>query len=172
MELQDKFSSHNSSVYSFFSQKSRKDFKFSLEINPRGTNDGNNESGVGIFLINNNSEKVGVSATFYLANQFRKTEFYKAMDAHSNWGYTSYITIKELIQNRAVCLPEGHLDIHCKFTFYIHEKKLPSEATTDVTLESLKDSMQRLLIDATLSDTTILCGEEKFHCHGSILANR
>ena len=169
-ELQDQGSSHYSSVYSFYSQNSKKNFKFSLQIDPRGEEDKEkDDDDIGVYLMNNNSEKIGVSASFSVANKGKLREFSSAIEANSGHGYSNFLTRAELAENKTTYLPEGHLHIHCQFALFIYEKKMTSKAET---LESLKDSMQRLLIDASLYDTTIICGEEKLPCHGSILANR
>lgn len=170
-DLQDELSSHFSSTHSFYSQQLKESLKFSLQIYPKGQTEDNTDE-VGIFLFNENSEKVGVSASIHLANQIRKKEFSKAIEADSGWGFPGFITCKELAENKLTYLPQGHLDIHCQFTFYIYAENKPTRLEAAKSCEPLKDSMRRLLVDATLSDTIIVCGQERFHCHRGILANR
>ena len=85
-ELQDQGSSHYSSVYSFYSQNSKKNFKFSLQIKPRGEEDDDN---IGVYLVNNNSEKIGVSASLSVANKGKLREFDLVIKAHSGYGKRS-----------------------------------------------------------------------------------
>ena len=141
---------------------------FTLRIQ-REEDEEEDDDNIGVYLVNNNSEKIGVSASFSIANKGKLREFDSVIEENSGYGYPRFLTHAKLTENKTTYLPEGHLHIHCQFALFIYEKKMTSKAET---LESLKDSMQRLLIDATLYDTMIICGEEKLPCHGSILANR
>ena len=172
-DLQDDFCSHLSADYSFHSQQAGKSFKFAIQIYPKGNSKkGTSVNDVGVYLVNKNLENVGVSASIYLANQVHKKEFSAVVKANGGRGFPSFLSRETLADNKSSYLPAGHLDIICRFTFYVYKNMKPVGDVALFSKEPLKISMERLLCDTTLSDIIITSGNESFPCHRSILANR
>ena len=171
-DLQDDFCSHLSADYSFHSQQAGKSFRFAIQIYPKGNSKkGTSVNDVGVYLVNKNLENVGVSASIYLANQVHKKEFSAVVKANGGRGFPSFLSRETLVDNKSTYLPAGHLDIICRFTFYVYKNMKPV-GNALFSKEPLKISMERLLCDTTLSDIIITSGNESFPCHRSILANR
>ena len=123
-------------------------------------------------MVNKNLENVGVSASISLANQVHKKEFSAVVKANGGRGFPSFLSRETLADNKSSYLPAGHLDIICRFTFYVYKNMKPVGDVALFSKEPLKISMERLLCDTTLSDIIIMSGSESFPCHRSILANR
>ena len=130
-----------------------------------------NLDAVYIYLDSKNPETIGLTGSMYLADKLYEEKFTVAVSTTPCVGLK--LSCTELAKNQSTCLPDGHLDIHCRFTVSSYENQM-SKKTGKVmkTLEPLKDSMARLLNDSTLSDVVIKSGNETFHCHKIILTHR
>ena len=168
--MQGNNSSHISADYSYYSKQANKKFTFNLQIYPRGKKGFGNEGNVCVYLVSNLPEVVGLTGSMCFGNRLEEETFtlpiWRSLCASIRVGRT------KLAQEQSTYLPEGHLDIHCRFTVSSYEKKKSRIRAATKTPEPLKESMQRLLSDPTLSDLVINSGNEKFHCHKIILANR
>lgn len=118
-ELQDDYSLTKSSTFTFKSSMLNKDYKFCLEIWPRGDKTCIDE--LGIFLRNENREKVGISYKISVGNKSTLFSTTKTFDANSSWGWKNFITRTELAANKDKYLPVGLLHIQCEFK--VHEFK-------------------------------------------------
>jgi hypothetical protein len=167
-----------SSVFEFNFPEVQKSFHFCLNVYPKGCkNEEPGKDNVGVFLRNENNAAIQLKYTLSILDQFGKKvaveNVAKLLPANHSWGFPDFVTRTFLASDSNTFLPEGHLKIHCDFTI-IHSDLVSSISTSspETSSDTLRQSMEKLLTDPTLSDFKVVCGEETVACHRNILATK
>ena len=84
------------------------------------------------------------------------------------FGVTPLVLRSTLQKRKKTYLPNGHLTVRCRICISSFMDTMVGFGSN----ETLLRSMERLLVDGTVSDFTIACNGEKFACHKAILANK
>ena len=85
----------------------------------------------------------------------------------SSWGYKKYICLQKLKENSDEYLHNGSLKLGCDLT--ISDDEISMEGYEGKRLKKDLDNLQR---DQTVSDFKIICKDQVFPCHKTILAAR
>jgi hypothetical protein len=166
-----------SSVFNFDFPEAKKSYSFSLRLDPKGEPDKEEtKDKVGLYLVNKNSETLGIKYSFSSLNHQGKeleqvsfTRQFKGLIG--GWGTTKFTTLSKLIASSEVLLPDGCLHIRCKFTIFQGKVVQPVispnlESPSYICLQTMK----KLMTDDTFSDFKIVCDDEAFYCHKNIVA--
>jgi hypothetical protein len=167
-----------SSVFEFYFAEVQKSFNFCLFVEPKcQKKEEPANDNVGVFLQNENNAAIQLKYTLSILDKVGKKvveeNLTKLLPAHDSWGYPEFITRTLLASDSKTFLPEGHLMIHCDFTI-VHSDLVSSISTSspETSSDTLRQSMEKLLTDPTLSDFKVVCGEETVRCHKNILATK
>ena len=169
-DLKEDFSEQYSPDFKFYFPEVNKTHIFALKIRPKGEkSDGSKD--LAIYLMNQKPESIDVKAEIKIGNKV--STFTHSYDSLGGFGFSSLLTSSQLQSNRNEYLPNGNLNIECKF-FIIHSSSVIAKDVEQVSEEKddLCISMEKLLEEETLADFDIICGLEWFPCHKSILANQ
>lgn len=163
---------HSSPVFIFYSSITNKNYKFALDLRPKGGKESGDEDDVGIYFYNKNSEKINVEVTFSLPHSGNaRLDFETSIEPFGGHGFWSIIKRSTLEQRSRAFLPDGHLVLKCDVTVLPLKDEL-NPNVTGTEEETLSKAMIRLLIDTTMSDLTIVSGGESLPCHKNIRANK
>ena len=169
-DLKEDLSEQYSPDFQFYFPEVNKTYVFALKIRPKGEKSDANKD-LAIYLMNQKPESVYVKAEITVGTKV--STFIHSYDSLGGFGFSSLLTSSQLLSNRNEYLPNGNLNIKCKF-FIIHTSSVIAKDVGQVseTKDDLCRSMEKLLEEDTLTDFDIICGLEWFPCHKSVLANR
>jgi len=170
-ELKEDHSEQFSPDFEFYFPEVNKTYVFALKIRPKGGGKTDDSKDLALYLMNQKPEPVDVKVDLRIGSKV--SAFTHSYETVGGYGFCSLLTNDLLLANRNDYLPDGNLNIQCKFVI-IHTSSVIVKDLEGVDEEKddLCKSMEKLLDDDTLADFEIVSGSEVFPCHKSILANQ